>query len=296
MNVVKAITATIVGGSIAGVLLLWVEYAFFIPRYELPKNIPVSIKPTFSCIAGKIFRNHLKEGNEGPEMVVIPAGQFWIRNIQGGDIDKKPIHRVIVSNFALGRYEVTFAEYDRFAETTGRKKPNDEDWGRGNRPVINVSWIDAMAYTEWLSQQTEQHYRLPTESEWEYAARAGTNTPYWWGWQIGHNLANCDGCGSLWDNKKTAPVGSFGTNSFKLYDTVGNVYEWTCSEYEEKYNGKEQHCLSKNDTDHLRVVRGGSWYSLPRYVRVASRFRNRPNNSDLTVGFRVARDCGTSLF
>ncbi|MDM8559467.1 formylglycine-generating enzyme family protein [Candidatus Parabeggiatoa sp. HSG14] len=297
LNLIRAIIATIIGGFIVGNVLLWLEYNIFLPRYDLPRNIPTSTKSTFSCTAGKIFRNHLKDGSLGPEMVVISAGQFWIGGIQDVDADRKQsVHKVAVSNFAIGRYEVTFAEYDHFTEATSRKKPNDEAWGRGNRPVINVSWKDAMVYTEWLSQQTEQHYRLPTESEWEYAAQAGTNSPYWWGSQIGANLANCDGCGSRWDNKKTAPIGSFGANPFKLYDTIGNVYEWTCSEYEEKYNGKEQHCLTKDNVNSLRVVRGGSWYSLPRYVRVTSRFRNRPNNRDLTVGFRVVRECSTLLF
>ncbi|MCP3897296.1 SUMF1/EgtB/PvdO family nonheme iron enzyme, partial [Moraxella sp.] len=185
-------------------------------------------------------RDRLKDGRLGPEMVRIPAGRFRMGDIQGGgDGDEKPVHRVSVSEFAMGRYEVTFAEYDKFAQATGRKKPDDEGWGRGNRPVINVSWDDAVAYAKWLSQQTGKQYRLPTEAEWEYAARAGTETQYWWGNEIGQNRAVCDACGSRWDNKQTAPVGSFAANPFSLYDTVGNVWEWTCSEYEDKYSGKE---------------------------------------------------------
>ncbi|MEN8220290.1 MAG: SUMF1/EgtB/PvdO family nonheme iron enzyme [Pseudomonadota bacterium] len=132
---------------------------------------------------GKVFQDRLKDGSFGPEMVWIPAGSFRMGDIQGGGWNsEKPVHRVSIrQGFAMGRYEVTFAEYDKFAEATGREKPSDLGWGRGNRPVINVSWHDAVAYTQWLSQQTGKKYRLPTEAEWEYAARAGTETKYWWG-------------------------------------------------------------------------------------------------------------------
>ena len=188
-------------------------------------------------------------------------------------------------------YEITFTEYDVFAQATDRKKPEDAGWGRGNRPVINVSWNDACSYAHWLSQQTRQKYRLPTETEWEYVARAGTETQYWWGNEINYNLANCNGCGSRWDNKKTAPVGSFAPNHFELYDTVGNVYEWTCSEYKNKYSGKEKTCPSPNkqNASTLRVIRGGSWYSNPRFVRVANRYRFPSNYRDYKLGFRLVR-------
>ncbi len=126
-------------------------------------------------------------------MVWIPAGSFKMSDIQGsGYDDEKPVHRVSIDRFAMGKYEVTFAEYDKFAEATGRTKPDDEGWGRGKRPVINVSWNDATAYAKWLSKQTSKNYRLPTEAEWEYAARAGTETKYWWGNNISTNKANCD--------------------------------------------------------------------------------------------------------
>jgi formylglycine-generating enzyme required for sulfatase activity len=222
-------------------------------------------------------------------MVVIPAGDFQMGDIQGGGYyDEKPVHRVSIKQFAMGKYEVTFAEYDVFAEATHRRKPNDQDWGRGNCPVINVSWDDAVAYAEWLSQQTGKEYRLPTEAEWEYAARAGTKTKYWWGNEIGSNQANCDGCGSRWDDTSTAPVGSFAANPFGLYDTVGNVYEWTCSEYENEYSGKEKQCISKNRVK-TPVARGGSWGNGPRSVRAAYRLRYSHGNRGNDVGFRFAR-------
>jgi formylglycine-generating enzyme required for sulfatase activity len=155
-----------------------------------------------------VFRDRLKDGGEGPEMIMLPAGTFRMGDIQGGgDRDEQPVHKVSVARFAIGRYAVTFEEYDRFAEATAKEKPNDEGWGRGKRPVINVSWYDAVAYTEWLSQQTEKAYRLPTEAEREYAMRGGTETSYWWGNKLGKNWANCRNCGSQWDGQQTAPVG-----------------------------------------------------------------------------------------
>jgi formylglycine-generating enzyme required for sulfatase activity len=225
-------------------------------------------------------------------MVIIPAGSFRMGDIRGtGDSDEQPVHTVTVKSFAMGRYQVTFAEYDCFVEQTGREKPSDSGWGRGNRPVINVSWDDAVAYAEWLSQVTGDQYRLPTEAEWEYAARAGTETDYWWGNEIGKNRANCDGCGSQWDNKSTAPVGSFVDNPFGLCDTVGNVWEWTCSEYEEKYNGKELECIGKNRANDggLRVIRGGAWLDYPRGVRASYRDWLTRATRYFLVGFRLAR-------
>ena len=150
---------------------------------------------------------------------MIPAGSFRMGDIQGdGSNSPLPVHKVNINyQFAMGKYEVTFAEYDKFAEATGGEKSDDEGWGRGNRPVINVSWNDAVTYTEWLSKQTGNKYRLPSESEWEYATRAGTETKYWWGNDIDENKANCDG-GSQWDN--IAPVGSFSANPFGLYSNT----------------------------------------------------------------------------
>jgi formylglycine-generating enzyme required for sulfatase activity len=239
------------------------------------------------------FRDTLKDGNLGPEMVMIPAGTFRMGDIQGGGYDnEQPVHEVSVGQFAMGKYEVTFAEYDKFAEATGRNKPDDQGWGRGNRPVINVSWHDATAYAAWLSDQTGKQYRLPTEAEWEYAARAGTETKYWWGNEIGKNKANCysDYCGDSFDY--TSPVGSFAANPFGLYDTSGNVWEWTCSEYEESYKGKEKVCINEN-TNIYRVLRGGSWGSNPRNLRTASRSGGNPDDRGGSYGFRLVRAAWT---
>jgi formylglycine-generating enzyme required for sulfatase activity len=276
------------------------------PQPKPPKPVIVTPQPKPSFIppqpkpfpAGKVFQDRLKDGSLGPKMVVIPAGSFRMGDIQGaGYDDEQPVHRVSVEKFAMGIYEVTFAEYDKFAEATGRKKPDDYNrfwwWQRGNYPVINVSWNDAIAYTKWLSNQTGKKYRLPTEAEWEYAARAGTETKYWWGNDIGKNRANClnSDCGDSF--KYTSPVGSFSANKFGLYDTVGNVWEWTCSEYEGKYKGKEKVCINKNSYKY-RVLRGGSWLVIPRGLRVANRRDASPffSRSDY-FGFRLVRAAWT---
>ena len=186
--------------------------------------------PAAVSSGGKVFRDALQDGGEGPEMVVLPAGGFRMGDLsadQSGDSDERDSRRVTIRRpIAMGRYEVSFADYDRFVLASGADIPEDYGgWGRGARPVINVSQEDARAYAKWLSAQTGKRYRLPTEAEWEYAARASTTTKYSWGDAIGRNLANCNGCGSEWDIDKTAPVGSFAANPFGLYDMHGNVVE-----------------------------------------------------------------------
>ena len=190
---------------------------------------------------------------ECPELVVVPGG-------------------TIGRPFAVGVYEVTFGEWDACVSGggCGEYRPDDEGWGRGRRPVVNVSWEDAKAYVRWLSRKTGEGYRLLSESEWEYVARAGTRTKYWWGNEIGRNRANCDGCGSRWDSRQTAPVGSFSANGFGLYDVHGNVREWV----EDCWDGD---CGR-------RVLRGGSWIFYPRFLRSAYRDRNPPASGTTSTG------------
>jgi formylglycine-generating enzyme required for sulfatase activity len=148
-----------------------------------------------------------------------------------------------------------------------------------------VSWNDVNAYARWLSEQTGQNYHLPTEAEWEYAARAGTNTKYWWGNEIGVNKANCSS--NCKDNfQYTAPVGSFMANAFGLFDVLGNVWEWTCSEYENPYQGKEKRCVSNAG---LFALRGGSWGNSAWGSRAADRNRHEPSNRGIFLGGRLAR-------
>jgi formylglycine-generating enzyme required for sulfatase activity len=241
----------------------------------------------------KVFQDTLKEGSKGPEMVQLPVGTFRMGDIQGdGEDDEKPVHKVTIKeHFAIGRYEVTFAEYDKFVKTVGKKKPDDEGWGRGNRPVINVSWNDAMAYAKWLSEQTGKPYDLPSEAEWKYAARGGTETSYWWGNKMEKNQANCTGnqCG---DNfKYTSPVGSFSANSFGLYDTVGNVWEWIADNWHKDYTNapNDGKAWTDDDATSRRVLRGGSCLNYSINTRAAVRSRSIPVSRDRSIGFRVVR-------
>jgi formylglycine-generating enzyme required for sulfatase activity len=239
-----------------------------------------------------IFCDRLKDNTFGPEMVWIFSGRFRMGNIQKNAYkDEKPAHRVSIKSFAMGRYEVTFAEYDKFAKATGRKKPSDNGWGRGNHPVINIYWKDAAAYAVWLSQQTGKIYRLPTEAQWEYAARAGTNTDYWWGNSVGKNKANCDACGSQWDDQSTAPVGSFAANPFDLYDTVGNVCEWVADPWHPNYKGAPANgrVWKWGGDKSLRVIRGGAWVNDPESARATFRYGYSSSNRLNYVGFRISR-------
>jgi formylglycine-generating enzyme required for sulfatase activity len=247
---------------------------------------------------GVVFRDKLKDGSQGPEMVVIPAGTFRMGDINGdGDMEERPVHLVrIIKPFAIGRYAVTFEEYDQFAVTTGRGMPGDEGWGRGERPVINVSWYDAVDYRRWLSAQTDKHYRLPSEAEWEYAARAGTETKYWWGTEIKSGMANYHVGDIRWGGKQTSPVGSFQANPFGLYDTAGNVWEWVQDDWHESYQSAPNNGSAWKSFQSLRgdrrVLRGGSWASDPETLRVSFRTRFLADTRFFYIGFRIAQDIG----
>ena len=212
-----------------------------------------------------------------PEMVVVPVGRFRMGCLTGGnacDDEELPVHEVEVASFALGVYEVTFDEYDRFAAVTGRERPNDRDWVRGGRPAINVSWEDATAYAAWLSEETGEEYRLPSESEWEYAARAGTTTRYGWGDDIGRNRANCAGCGGRWDDEnRTSSAGSFAANAWGLHDMHGNVWEWVRDCWHENYARAPRGgtAWTSGGDCRRRVLRGGSWIDDPGLLRSANR-------------------------
>ena len=227
-----------------------------------------------------------------PAMMVIPAGSFRMGCVSGRDCydDEVPVHEVAISSFELSKHEVTFEEYDRFTDATGRDRADDAGRGRGDRPVIIVSWKDAVAFTEWLSVETGERYRLPSEAEWEYAARAGSITAYSWGEEMGTNRANCDGCGSPWDGEQTAPVGSFSANAWGLHDMHGNVWEWVQDCWNESYRGAPTDGSAWESGDcALRVLRGGAWDSGPWYLRSALRGRIDTGVRLNFIGFRVAR-------
>ena len=243
-------------------------------------------------MAGERFR----DCPDCPQMVVIPAGSFRMGCLNDdGDCfdDEKPVRQVrIDAPFALSAREVTFSEWDACVAAGGcdGDRPDDAGWGRGDRPVINVSWDDARSYVAWLSSQTGAEYRLPSEAEWEYAARAGTATKYSWGNEIGSNRANCYGgeCGDQWEY--TAPGGSFAPNGFGLYDMHGNVREWVEDCWNDSYSGapSDGSAWLRGDCA-KRVLRGGSWLDEPGNLRAAYRDGYSTGNRDFNYGFRVAR-------
>ena len=299
---------------------------------------PAPQTPTSSLpVPGQIFRDKLQDGGEGPAMVVIPAGKFQMGSPEGEagrDADERQHVVVIKKPFAIGQHEVTRGEFRQFIEVSGHKTDAERneggyegcsityregnEWNDGYRagynwwnpnfkqsdahPVVCVSWNDAMAYAKWLSRQTGQTYRLPTEAEWEYAARAGTTTVRHWGddpnqacryanvadqaaKKIFPNLT-IHACDDRYVN--TAPVGSFQPNAWILHDMLGNVWEWTCSAYDENYGGAEQEC-AREDVPDPRVVRGGAWDETPAWVRSALRYGDSPMLRYGNEGFRLAR-------
>lgn len=267
-----------------------------------------------------------RECPDCPEMVGIPAGKFVMGSpaSESGRFDTEgPQHVVSIKPFALGKYDITSKQFLIFLRKTRyQPRPCDSTLGMGWRsrdglayspeydeppkwPAVCLDWRDAEAYIAWLNakvrrlrpelaQQTGP-YRLPTEAEWEYAARAGTTTARWWGDALGINNANCNGCGSKWDNRLLADVDSFAPNAFGLYDMLGNAWQWTADCWHPNYKGAPRDgsvWVEKNCTRH--VIRGGSWNNLPAFVRSASRSGSIPNGGEYDysslTGFRVARD------
>jgi formylglycine-generating enzyme required for sulfatase activity len=233
-----------------------------------------------------------------PAMVVVPAGEFIMgatREETGSGADERPPHKVrIAKPFAVGRFGVTFDEWDACVADGGCEgyRPADEGWGRDRRPVINVSWHDAKNYAAWLSKKTGQTYRLLTEAEWEYAARAGTTTPFWWGDKIARDRANYSGDAASpgEDHGKTLPVDSYAPNPWGLYQVHGNVYDWVEDCFNGSYVGapSDGTAWTAGDCDR-RGHRGGSWFSEANALRAASRNRNFATTPFNFIGFRVAR-------
>jgi formylglycine-generating enzyme required for sulfatase activity len=252
----------------------------------------------FECV--KTFSTDRTDGKQipvhCPEMVVVPAGSYRM-----GDKDSKRIV-TIAQPFAVSRFAITFDQWAACVAGGGcehNARPNDQTWGRGTRPAINVDWRDANTYVAWLNRMAgTDAYRLLSEAEWEYAARGVTSPEaphpdYPWGNEIGTGNANCNGCGSQWDGKQTAPVGSFKPNAFGLYDMHGNVWQWVDDCYAEKLDGAPTDGAAskagcKDDTS-SRVARGGSWYFLPVNLRSSLRDGIDPDVRTDFLGFRVAR-------
>jgi formylglycine-generating enzyme required for sulfatase activity len=257
--------------------------------------------------------DHFQECNVCPEMVVVPAGEFMMGSPAGeigSSPDEQPQHRVVFSRpFAVGRFAVTFEGWDACVAHGGCRnhRPSDRGWGRGRRPVINVQWEDARAYVAWLSQQTGKPYRLLSEAEREYVARAGTTTVFWWGGTISPSEANYDGefgypappnhTGEF--RRRTVPVESFAANPWGLYQVHGNVFEWVEDCWHKNYEGAPADGSAWVIADCAeRIMRGGSWNFAPWELRSANRGRLGlavySSGGLVGVGLRVARTFGST--
>jgi formylglycine-generating enzyme required for sulfatase activity len=292
--------------QVAGVALvaLFVAVAFALGRAANPPALAQDLKP----------HDSFSDCSTCPEMVVVPAGEFMM----GSPNDEEerlayegPHHAVkIASPFAVGRFAVTFDEWDACAADGGCERPTrsrawDQGWGRGRRPVINVSWHDAKDYVSWLSKKTGANYRLLTEAEREYVTRAGTTTPFWWGTSISPDQAQYNGLWSYGGGKTrariantTLPVNSFAANPWGLYQVHGNVLEWVEDCWHENYEGAPSDGSPWVTGEcRFRVLRGGNWWLLPQHLRSAARFYSEPDccaipardTSKDVSGFRVAR-------
>jgi formylglycine-generating enzyme required for sulfatase activity len=300
---VQALVYILLVGIITG-LIGWINQSYVkeqiewyvtVRPYILAQVLPyvLSAEAERALQPGTTFRECAEDC---PEMVVVPAGEFIMgspADENGHDRNEESQHKVVfTTRFAVSKFEVTFDEWHACV-TYGDCNPHvsDSGWGRGRRPVIDVTWDYAQRFAAWLSRMTGKPYRLLTEAEWEYAARAGTTTAYSWGDEIGEGNADCDGCGSRWDNRQTAPVGSFPANAFGLHDMLGNVAEWVEDCQHDTYDGAPADgsaWMAGGDCSR-RVLRGGAWHYAPRDVRSASREWYSTNSRVDHLGFRVAR-------
>lgn len=257
------------------------------------------LSPSFNLrktpVPGAQFANELKDGGTGPEMVIIPAGSFIMGRNQVNNAT--PTRKVRIKKpIAVSKFEITFADFERFAKATGYKRPSDNRWGGGSRPVINVSWVDARAYTDWLKNSTGRKYRLPSEAEWEYIARARSSSDFWWGDnKDSAKKANCRrGCDSDFSgifSGKSAPVGSYPSNKFGIHDTAGNVSEWVQDCFVGHYlNAPRDGSAVEQKNCKNRSVRGGSLKDSSAKLASYMRASLPENKRESHVGFRVVVD------
>lgn len=225
-------------------------------------------------------------------MIDVPAGEFIMgTDPSAGFQNGYPPHRVRIDGFKMSTTEVMFAQYDAFVRASGMPLPPDEQWGRGSRPVIHVDWDDANAFIDWLNAGTGRRFRLPSESEWEYAARAGTTTLHYWGDRADHELANnsVDAGRDRWPF--TAPVGQFPANPLGLFDMLGNVWEMVADCRHSSYAGATADGSPRLDGPcDSRIARGGSWGSTSRGIQVAARGAAAEDFASMDLGFRLAED------
>ena len=225
-----------------------------------------------------------------PEMIALPAGSFTMGS-KSGDGSEAPPHRVKIGYaFAISRFEITAAEWKACFTDGGCDYLPKRKGMTAASPVYNLSWLDARQYVKWLSKKTGKKYRLPSEAEWEYAARAGTKTEYWWGNAVGEGNANCKNCGGDWNRKRPAVVDSYSANPFGLQGMNGSVWEWVADCWFDSYKGAPNDGSARDRKDcQSRVLRGGSWRNDASYARSAGRFNYDHDVRYVLNGFRVVR-------
>jgi formylglycine-generating enzyme required for sulfatase activity len=298
----------VVGVLLVGIIIVlvgWINQAFVKEQmnwyiamrpYMLTNIRPYVLKPEAER-ALKPLASFRECDKDCPEMIVLPAGSFSMGSSptdKGHYSNEVPQHPVTIARpFAVSKFDVTFADWDACVSVDGCAQATDAGYGRGTKPVIYVNWNEAQRYVTWFSKMTGQSYRLLTEAEWEYAARAGSTTAYSWGDDIKRDdtaMANCNGCGSQWDNRQTSPVGSFKPNAFGLYDMAGNVWQWVQDCYHADYSGAptDGSAWTSGDCSH-RVIRGGSWGNDPQSLRAADRVRTSFVVRTSILGFRIGR-------
>jgi formylglycine-generating enzyme required for sulfatase activity len=285
-------------------LVGWINQEYIIKQWRWwTVTFPYAWAQVWPHVLNRAEEQALKPGGsfrecarDCPEMVVVPAGSFTMGS-PATEKDRDPTHEgpqhevTITKPFAVSKFLVTFADWDACVSLRGCPQVNDNGFGRGTRPVINVSWHDAQQYAAWFSMMTDRPYRLLTEAEWEYAARAGTTTAYFWGDEIGKGNANCGNCGSEWDNRQTSPVDSFKPNAFGLHDMAGNVWQWVQDCWHDDYNGAPTDGSAWTSDDcNVRGIRGGSWFWKQEDPRSATRQRNATGARNYHFGIRLGRD------
>ncbi|PPR78718.1 MAG: hypothetical protein CFH01_00826 [Alphaproteobacteria bacterium MarineAlpha2_Bin1] len=241
------------------------------------------------AISGTEAISSFKECEVCPEMVIIPSGKIDYKEI---DTNSKFSQIIINKPFAMSIFEVTWSEWLTCVKQKICKKiPSDQGWGKKDLPIINISWFDALDYIRFLNQITDGNYRLPSEQEWQYAARSNTKSKFWWGNTVRKNYANCRVCGTQWDGKQSSPVGSFKPNYFGLYDMNGNVWEWTsdCWFNKNHKRSKSNNIKNRNSCDD-RVIKSGSWYYIPKLITPEARSKFPADLFSYNIGFRVIKD------
>jgi formylglycine-generating enzyme required for sulfatase activity len=299
---VQAIVYVLLTGSIVG-LIGWINQSYLREQLSWYTTVrPYMLGQVRPYVLTAATERALKPGDsfrecakDCPEMVVLPAGEFMMGS-SADEIDhydnESPLHRVAIAHaLAVSKFEITFEQWDACVAVGTCAHVSDSNMGRGTQPVVDVSWDHAQQYVAWFSKMTGRPYRLLSEAEWEYAARAGTTTAFSWGDDIGKNNADCNGCGSQWDGRQTAPVGSFAPNQFGLYDMHGNVWEWVEDCWHTNYDGapNDGSAWTAQGDCNYRVVRGGSWTGYSVGLRSALRFWSSPDDHGNDLGFRVTR-------